>query len=105
MTYYWPLTILTSLTLITGCGAPPEPSADGKTLFKHYCASCHGESGKGSFLEGIPSNRKTQLSRQDVVNLVLYGRSDKPGMPVFRDQLTPRQAEKVADHLLEKLKQ
>lgn len=94
------------LPLLGGCmDDKPKSSASGESLFNHYCANCHQQSGTGSFLEGVPANRDTKLTQQEVVNLVLYGREDKPGMPQFRDQLTPTQAKKVAEHLLETLKQ
>jgi len=107
MTSHWQCLVVSGALLLTGCqgdDAPPTKKADGKTLFSHYCADCHGPSGNGKFLQGIPPNAKTRLTRQEVVNLLLYGRDDMPAMPKFRDRLTPIQAGKVADHLLFTLK-
>ncbi|WP_370277459.1 cytochrome c [Pontibacterium sp.] len=90
---------------LSGCQQQaPDEKADGKALFAHYCEECHGDTGNGKFLKGIPSNTATRLTRQEVVNLLLYGRQDQPAMPTFRDQLSPRQARKVADYLLFTLK-
>ena len=65
----WPACGVLALTLLTGCeagprGAPRDPMLDairaeeragglsyaesqGKILFAHYCATCHGDEGKG----------------------------------------------------------
>ncbi|MDI3326492.1 cytochrome c [Pontibacterium granulatum] len=98
--------IAISLSLgLSGCQQEKlDEKADGKALFVHYCEECHGDTGNGKFLKGIPSNTATRLTRQEVVNLLLYGREDQPAMPTFRDQLSPRQARKVADYLLFNLK-
>lgn len=105
MNYVWFGTLLTCTLVLTGCNdSTPNDKADGKALFAHYCESCHGQTGNGKFLQGIPANAHTALTRQEVINLVLYGRDDKPAMPNFRKQLSPRQAQKVADYLLFTLK-
>ncbi|MBE9399623.1 cytochrome c [Pontibacterium sp. N1Y112] len=105
MNYIWFGTLLTCTLVLTGCNdSTPNDKADGKALFAHYCESCHGQTGNGKFLQGIPANAHTALTRQEVINLVLYGRDDKPAMPNFRKQLSPRQAQKVADYLLFTLK-
>lgn len=105
MTYVWPSTLLACTLALTGCNdSTPNDKADGKALFAHYCENCHGQTGNGKFLQGIPANARTAFTRQEVINLVLYGRDDKPAMPSFRKQLSPQQAQKVADYLLFTLK-
>lgn len=101
-----PGALLACCLILTACNdKKPDDKADGKALFTHYCESCHGQTGDGKFLQGIPANTRTLLTRQEVVNLLLYGRDDKPAMPSFREQLNPRQARKVADYLLFTLKE
>ncbi len=105
MKYVWPGTLIAFTLVLSGCNdSTPNDKADGKALFAHYCESCHGQTGSGKFLQGIPSNASTSLTRQEVINLLLYGRDDKPAMPSFREQLNPRQAQKIADYLLFTLK-
>ena len=63
----WPACGVLALTLLTGCEAGPKPAdpmldairavertgdlsypeSQGKHLFAHYCATCHGDEGKG----------------------------------------------------------
>lgn len=101
------LSLMIILTaMLSGCwDDTPNAQADGSELYDKYCEGCHGGSGKGSFLEGIPANRDTRLSRQEVTNLILYGRHDKTQMPMFYQELKPAEAERISEYLLESLKQ
>lgn len=106
MKSFWCGVAICVSTGLSGCKQDaPDEKADGKALFAHYCEECHGKAGNGKFLKGIPANTATRFTRQEVINLLLYGRQDRPAMPTFRDQLSPRQARKVADYLLFTLKQ
>lgn len=102
---YHLLLTCTLAVVLSGCSDDtPNAQADGRTLYNKYCEGCHGGSGKGSFLEGIPANRDTRLSRQEVTNLILYGRHDKAQMPKFYQELKPSEAERISEYLLENLR-
>lgn len=99
------LLLTASASLLAACGDEPlKKDASGADLFAHYCETCHGSQGNGKFLEGIPANATTRLSRQEITSLILHGRADKPAMPSFGTQLDVTQARKIADHLLYTLK-
>ncbi|GGC01978.1 hypothetical protein GCM10011352_30200 [Marinobacterium zhoushanense] len=88
---------------IAGCDQELDANTtDGKELFNYHCAGCHKESGTGSFLEGIPANRTTQLTEKQVTQLILHGKSQMPDMPAF-SQLSEQQARNIAQYLLRTL--
>lgn len=70
--------------MISGCGHDlhnhPELTT-GKQFFEYHCSECHGNSGKGIFLKGIPSSRDTALSATQIVHKLRKEPGDK--MPVF----------------------
>lgn len=102
--FHLSLSIALSISLL-GCGNDtPNAQASGQALYDKYCEDCHGSSGKGSFLEGIPANRETDYSRQEVTNLILYGRHDTENMPKLYKELTPAEADRISEYLLETLK-
>ncbi|MBY4677700.1 c-type cytochrome [Marinobacterium arenosum] len=98
--------LMLAASLLAGCGEEKAEVAEvasqsalsGKALFHQHCASCHKEQGTGQFLEGIPPNVLTRLTKEQVVTLILYGDPAKPEMPIF-EQLTEEQAKRIADHL------
>ncbi|SBS32149.1 Cytochrome c6 [Marinomonas aquimarina] len=98
--------LLTVLLLgLFGCTDKKQATTDvqnGNELYSMYCASCHKESGNGQFLAGIPRNRDTQYSVNEVSDLIRVGHQDKPSMPTF-SQLTPAQAYAIAAYLKYKL--
>lgn len=86
-----------------GCDHEPEAgTTDGKELYNYYCAGCHGENGKGSFLEGIPANRTTELTEAQITELILHGKSQMPDMPSFH-LLSQQQAGNIAKYLTRSL--
>lgn len=100
---YWGVGLALAASLLAGCGDEPAavtevPELSGKELFYQYCASCHREQGTGQFLEGIPPNVLTRMTKEQVVTLILYGDPAKPEMPVF-EELNEEQAKRIADHL------
>ncbi|WP_363317757.1 cytochrome c [uncultured Amphritea sp.] len=86
--------------LLSGCSDsdPETSSTDGKELYSLYCEACHKSNGSGKFLEGIPANRSTRLSYNQVVALVRKGDPARPDMPAFV-HLTDKQADAIVDYL------
>lgn len=93
------------LVLLAGCTDKNSATTDvqnGKKLYSMYCANCHGENGTGQFLAGIPRNRDTHFSVNEVAELIRLGHSNMEKMPTF-SQLTPAQAYAIASYLKYKL--
>jgi mono/diheme cytochrome c family protein len=66
------------MVLLLGCEGNIDEhdhaaSATGKDLYELHCAGCHGKSGKGNLMQGIPSNLFTDFSRAQVVELIIAG--------------------------------
>lgn len=53
----------------------------GKQFFQYHCSECHGPSGEGIFILGVPANRDTKLSVSQVVHRIQ--RQDAGKMPDF----------------------
>jgi mono/diheme cytochrome c family protein len=79
----------------------------GRSVYGHYCASCHGESGKGPMiadpkLKNIPDlsseKARTSLNRARLLAAIKHG---KPGTPMegFGAKLPAEDIEAVADYL------
>ena len=67
----------------------------GKQLYDHHCARCHGNSGKGKFLLGVPPNRETGLQE---IQIIFRMRHPKGKMPAF-DELSAEEASRIAHYL------
>ncbi|MBR9885665.1 MAG: cytochrome c [Oceanospirillales bacterium] len=103
MNHFRLLALSLTMLLMSGCESKPDANAvDGETLFNYYCAGCHKESGKGSFLEGIPANRATTMSESEVTRLIMHGKANMQNMPSF-SHLSEQQARNIAQHLLRRL--
>jgi mono/diheme cytochrome c family protein len=79
----------------------------GRTLYGHYCAVCHGPTGRGvepqaASREGVrpgPDLTKVAgLSRERVIAAVAVGKASA-GKPGFAQQMAPADIEAVADYL------
>jgi mono/diheme cytochrome c family protein len=94
------ITILGLGLLMAGCEKPPVEDADGKTLYTHYCAGCHGERGKGRFLRGIPANILTEKDDVQLLQVIHDGVMEKPNNPMPpAPHLTEVEAGKIVEHL------
>lgn len=88
---------------LIGCGEEKLPeNANGKQLYEHYCAGCHGKDGSGNFLKGIPANSKSRLGASEIMALIRKGKADKPGMPVF-ENLAYKDALLISNYVKEQL--
>jgi mono/diheme cytochrome c family protein len=70
----------------------------GEALFDEFCADCHGSSGGGSFLQGVPANRNTELNYWEVKIKIKHGSGEDSDMPVFKE-LTDSEVSKIASYL------
>jgi len=68
----------------------------GKQLFDYHCSDCHGVSGEGKFLKGVPANRDTNLQTVQITHKIREGDSGR--MPKF-DSMPPQEARKIALYL------
>ena len=71
----------------------------GQQLFRHHCARCHGQGGKGLLLLGVPANVDTALSREKVVRKIRLGSSSEHRMRSFRN-MSYVEADRIAGYLL-----
>jgi len=103
--------LLIILIFISAC-SEKKPADDhnhpelttGKQLFDFHCASCHGKSGKGQFIEGIPANVLTKKSPKMVRTKIKFG-DETPNsiMPKF-ESMPKEEAILIVKHLF-KLKE
>jgi len=102
---YYPLLIL---LFISAC-SEKKPADDhihpdlttGNQLFDYHCASCHGTSGKGQFIEGIPANVLTKKSPAMVIKKIKFG-DETPNsiMPKFKN-MPKEEAILIVRHLFQ----
>ena len=99
------LTILV-LVLLYGCSEEKSQPKTGRELYEYYCAACHGESGAGQFLRGIPpliQNKflKTLPLTPSQVKHKIQG-SEQPGrkMPSFTN-ISDNEARLIAHYIRE----
>lgn len=69
-------------------------------MYGTYCSRCHGSTGSGNFLKGIPANRSTSLNRNQIAELVTRGLEEFPKMPRF-SKMSRSSALKIADFVLQ----
>ncbi len=93
----------------------PAVSADTETVFKFYCAQCHGLGGKGdgpNVTKDFPvsprnftnADEMNKLSDADMKNVILDGGpsvSKSPMMPPWRKTLTVEEVDGLVKHLRE----
>jgi len=93
--------------------APPATAADTETVFKFYCAQCHGLTGKGdgpNVTKDFPvsprnfTNAKEmdKLSDADLKNVIMDGGpsvSKSPMMPPWGKTLSVEQVDGLVKHL------
>jgi mono/diheme cytochrome c family protein len=87
------------LTALVGCSNDVHNHPNlttGKQLFEYHCASCHGVSGKGIFLKGVPANNDTELTTALIMHKITQ--DTQGGMPEFTNMPT-KEAEKIAYYL------
>ncbi|NJD87619.1 MAG: c-type cytochrome [Betaproteobacteria bacterium] len=83
-----------------------EASRRGRTLYGHYCAACHGPTGRGieagAAREGVKPGpdltKATGLTRERVIAAIAVGKASA-GKPGFAQQLSPADIESVAGYL------
>lgn len=72
-------TSLSFVALLFGCDKDVHDHPDlvsGKQLFEHHCSSCHKDTGQGQFLKGIPANRGTELSIEQIFQKITSAKKD-----------------------------
>ncbi|MGF1694285.1 cytochrome c [Vibrio kyushuensis] len=80
------MTSISFIVLITGCDRDlhdhPELTT-GQQLFEHHCSSCHQKTGQGRFLKGIPANRATALTEDQISHKITSLSVSGAKMPSF----------------------
>ncbi len=98
---YYLLTSCLLLLTVSGCSDDVHDHPDlvtGKQLFNYHCSGCHNETGHGNFLKGVPSNRDTPLSPQQVSHKITTVGNEGSGMPSF-PKMGQAEAAKIASYL------
>jgi mono/diheme cytochrome c family protein len=84
-----------------------ESARRGRTLYGHFCASCHGGTGRGIEAAAVPATgapaapdltRLKGLTRERIIASVAVGKASV-GKPGFAQQLAPADLEAVADYV------
>lgn len=65
--------------------APVADPDNGTTIWDHACAACHGELGQGS-RDGVPDIRNTELSLDEIRQLVKEGAENMPAFAGFSEK-------------------
>lgn len=87
--------ILVPLLLLFTTGFSTGQPGEGKGLYEHHCARCHGVDGaRGMF--GAKNLQKSQLSDTAIT---LQIRNGKRIMPSFKKKFTPDQINEVAAYI------
>ncbi len=92
------------LSLFSACTSSNNKPVGGKELYEYYCAGCHGESGAGQFLRGIPpliQNKMLNpkpLSPTQIRHKIKGGPSPDRKMPSFSN-ITDKQASQIAQYI------
>jgi mono/diheme cytochrome c family protein len=87
------------MLFFAGCGnKTPGTAASGKDLYDYHCAQCHGASGTGVFIKGVPSLVKSNKSSADILKMIHQGSLKKQGnkMPAVT-ALGTAQAKRILD--------
>lgn len=102
------IVLVAGVFLIAGCDSASNQmdmsqtdvlvNASGEQLFNQFCAPCHKKSGVGNLFKGIPSNRRTKLTEEEINVLLHTGQLADKGMPDF-SFLQAEQIESIVDHL------
>ena len=93
--------LMVAVMLLAACGDDEQAArlTSGKALYEHYCATCHRETGGGSFIRGAPPINATTLSYGELITRILgHQRPEDSRMPRF-DHLSRAQAEAIAVYL------
>lgn len=99
-----------SFLLITGAYGLAEMSrtkkttisaeiTDGKIIYEDACKKCHGDNGALS-MEGAADLSKTNLSQEEIVQIILNGKGVMP-----KTQMQENQAKATAEYILKNIKQ
>jgi len=83
---------------VAACGPSvhdPQVVKTGEELFEFYCMQCHGSEGQGSKMQGIPSNRDTDLAALQVRHKVRGKEGYQGDMPTF-EHLTNDELKKLS---------
>ncbi len=70
----------------------------GKQLFEYHCSVCHKDTGKGNFLKGVPANKDTELSANQIVHRIKHKDNSGDKMPVFTN-MSAEEAKLISDYL------
>lgn len=72
-------------------------TADGKSIFKSYCVTCHGMDGRMQ-MNGAKDLTLSQLSLEERISIITNGKNT---MASFKPLLSPREIEAVAQYTIQ----
>ncbi|MCK6265059.1 cytochrome c [Vibrio sp. ZSDE26] len=87
--------------LISGCDRDIHDHphlVTGQQLFEHHCSSCHQSTGQGRFLKGIPANRSTGLTKEQIIDKMVSPKEAGDKMPNFPN-MDNEESGKIADYV------
>jgi len=100
--YRWMTTVLVVLVItLSACGRDNHDHSDtlsGKALFELHCASCHGPTGTGSVMLGVPANNDGHLLNVEIRNKIQHGSVKDDDMPIFHD-MSDEEANKIITYI------
>lgn len=70
----------------------------GKQLFDNHCSDCHKVTGMGAFLKGIPANKGTKLSVEQISEKIISGKRDDSKMTIF-PSMDKEESEKISHYI------
>ena len=92
------LIAMAALSTMSLTNAPAVAEEPAEVNYTKYCASCHGEK-----VEAFVDRKwKHGDKKSDILNSITHGYPDA-GMPTWKEVLTPKEIEKLADLIVENL--
>ncbi len=91
------------LLMVTACDRVDDHDhpqlKTGEQFYNHHCSSCHGRSGDGTFLKGVPAVKYTEMKIREIVEHIRgHGRAGDTRMPQFSD-MSVHEAERIAVYI------
>ncbi len=89
-----------------GCSDNHEHKANisGEELYIEHCAGCHKASGEGKFLKGVPSNKYTHLTAEEIIDKITGNGAKKTKMKIFQS-MSKEEAQIIALYVKNTLKE
>jgi len=98
--------LISALVTLLGCSDnnhEHKAGITGKELYKEHCAACHKANGEGKFLKGVPPNKYTNLTTEQLIERIINNSDNKTKMKIFKS-MSKQEAQSIALYVKSTLK-